>query len=147
MAHHQTISKVTIQAPAARVWEAVTKPELVKQWQYGADLITDWQKGSPIVYRNTWGETVYEQKGTILEIEPGKKVTYSLFAPRPGLEERIENFFIMTYLLEEFNGQTTLTIMKDDPRETPAPAETDVSNAEAEQEESVFNSLKRLLEA
>ena len=144
MSNRTNISKITIHAPASRVWEAVTKPELVKQWQYGADVITDWQKGSPIVYRNEWEGTVYEQKGTILEVEPEKLVKYTLFAPHPGLEEKPENYFTMTYLLEETDGNTTLTITQDDPREQ-RPQEQ-VQEQVEEAENSVLKSLKKLVE-
>ena len=140
MSNHITISKITVNAPKARVWEALTRPELVKQWQYGADVITDWQKGSPIVYRNEWEGNVYEQKGTILEIEPNKLVKYTLFAPRPGLEDKPENYFTMTYALEETTGKTTLTITQDDPREQPPQEQAE------ESENSVLNGLKKLVE-
>ena len=140
MSNHTTTSKIMIHAPGVAVWEALTKPELVKQWQYGANVITDWQKGSPIVYHSEWEGTVYEQTGTILEIEPNKLVKYTLFAPRPGLDDTPENSFIMTYTLEEINGQTTLTIIQDDPREQ-LPQEQAEEN-----ENSVLEGLKKLVE-
>lgn len=139
MSHRTTTSQILINAPVAPVWEALTKPELVKQWQYGADVITDWQKGGPIVYRSEWEGTVYEQRGTILEIEPEKLVKYTLFAPRPGLDEKPENYFTMTYRVEEINGKTMLTITQDDPREQPQ------EQAE-EAENTVLDSLKKLVE-
>jgi len=37
--------RVTITAPAAAVWDALTKPELVKQYLHGANLATDWKVG------------------------------------------------------------------------------------------------------
>jgi uncharacterized protein YndB with AHSA1/START domain len=141
MSNHTTTSTITMNAPAARVWEALTKPELVKQWQYGADVITDWQKGSPIVYRSEWEGTVFEQKGTILEIEPHKLVKYSLFAPRPDLDDTPENSFTMTYALQEANGKTTLTITQDDPREQRPQEQVE------ENENSVLDGLKKLVEA
>lgn len=140
MSNHTTVSKILINAPAASVWEAVTKPELVKQWQYGADVITDWQKGSSIVFRNEWEGTVYAQTGTILEIEPHKLVRYTLFAPRPGLDDKPENYFTMTYTLEELDGKTTLTIIQDDPREQSPQEQPE------ESENSVLAGLKKLVE-
>lgn len=80
-------STITINAPAARVWDALTRPELVKDWQYGSQLVTDWQVGRPIRFRSEWQGQVFEQWGTVLEVEPNRMVKYSLFAPRPGLEE------------------------------------------------------------
>ncbi|WP_343124443.1 SRPBCC domain-containing protein [Xanthomonas axonopodis] len=40
-------SLVRIFAPASKVWKALTVPELVKQWQYGSDLLTTWEVGTP----------------------------------------------------------------------------------------------------
>ena len=140
MTTHTSASKVIIDAPASRVWKALTKPELVKQWQYGTDLSTDWQIGSPITFRNKWEGTIYEQKGTILEIEPNKLMKYTLFAPRPGLEDKPENYFTMTYSLEEADGKTILTIIQDDPREQIPQEQAD------ENENSVLDGLKKLVE-
>jgi len=111
------VSDIIINAPAQRVWEAITKPELVKQWQYGSDLITNWKPGSPIKYHSEWQGTVYEQWGTVLEVTPNKLLKYTLFAPRPGLDDRPENYFTMTYELTEMDDMTKLTITQDDPRE------------------------------
>jgi uncharacterized protein YndB with AHSA1/START domain len=148
MSIRTTISKITINASAARVWNAITKPELVKQWQYGSDLITNWQVGSPIVFRNEWEGAVFEQKGTILEIEPEKLVKYTLFFPHPGMEDKPENYFTMTYLLEETSDQTKLTIIQDDPREQQPQesSEEGENRAGEESENSVLTTLKRLVE-
>lgn len=144
MGSRVTKSKVSIHAPASRVWKALTEPELVRQWQYGAEVITDWQVGSPIVFRNEWENTVFEQKGKILEIEPGKMVKYTLFFPHPGMEDKPENYFTMSYLLEESEGQTTLTIVQDDPREQMQ--EQAQEQSEESEENSVLAGLKKLIE-
>ncbi|GCE30999.1 hypothetical protein KDA_64830 [Dictyobacter alpinus] len=144
MSHRISVSKVTMHAPLDRVWEAITKPELVKQWQYGTTLITDWQEGSPIIYRNEWDGNIYEQKGTILEVEPQKQVKFSLFAPRPGLEDLPENYFTMIYALVEANGKTTLTITQDDPREQELQEQVE---PDEEEENAILSALRRLVEA
>lgn len=110
------ISTIVLNASPEKVWNALTKPELVKQWQYGGDVITNWQTGSEIRFRNEWEGQIFEQWGTVLEIIPNKKVTYSLFFPAPGLEDKPENYFIMTYLLTEENQKTKLEIIKEDNR-------------------------------
>jgi len=138
VSNHTSISKVTINAPAARVWAALTQPELVKQWQFGSLLSTDWQKGSPIVFRNEWEGTVFEQKGTVLEFELDKLARYTLFAPRPDLADSPENYFTMTYLLEEADGKTTLSIIQDDPRPQSEPADEDGAG--------ILDGLKKLVE-
>ncbi len=110
------ISTIVLNAPKEKVWNSLTKPELVKQWQYGSDLITDWKTGSEIRFRNEWEGQVFEQWGTVLEVVPNEKIKYSLFFPRPGLEDKPENYFIMSYILSEENQKTKLEIIQDDNR-------------------------------
>ena len=97
-------SIVQILSPASKVWLALTVPELVKQWQYGADLLTTWTPGTPIVFRNEWNGQVFEQKGTVLEFIPASRLKYSLFFPRPDLQDVPENHFFMIYELTESGG-------------------------------------------
>jgi len=64
------ISTILIKAPVQKVWDALTKPELVKLWQYGSDLITDWKVGNDIRFRTEWEDKVFEQWGKVLEVRP-----------------------------------------------------------------------------
>lgn len=110
------ISTISIHASAERVWETVTKPELVKLWQYGSDLLTNWEIGSDIRFRTAWEDKVFEQWGKVLVFRPNELASYSLFAPRPGLEDKPENYFVMSYVLSNDNGYTKLEIIQEDNR-------------------------------
>lgn len=114
MAQHT--SHITIQTPAMNVWQALTDPTLVKRWQYGSDLVTDWQPGHGIRFHSEWQGQVYEQWGTVLEFAPYRRIRYSLFAPRPGPQDAPENYFVMAYSLDEEDGVTNLTITMMDNR-------------------------------
>lgn len=137
----KNISKITINAPANRVWDALIKPELVKQWQYGSELLTDWKVGSEIRFRSEWEDKVFEQWGKVLDFSPHNLIKYSLFAPRPGLEDKPENYFIMSYILKEEGDAIQLIIEQDDNR-------PDTGNRESieEDENSVLFALKKLVE-
>lgn len=110
------ISTIFFNAPIEKVWNALTQPALVKQWQYGSDLITDWIVGNEIRFRNEWEGQVFEQWGTVLEVIPNQKIKYSLFFPRPELEDKPENYFIMSYILSEENQKVKLEILQEDNR-------------------------------
>jgi hypothetical protein len=51
-------------APAL-VWDALTKPDLMKQWmsETPIDIITNWTVGNPITIRGPWYKTRFENKG------------------------------------------------------------------------------------
>jgi uncharacterized protein YndB with AHSA1/START domain len=110
------ISTIAINAPVQKVWDILTKPEYVKQWQYGSELLTDWEPGSDIRFKTAWEGKIFEQWGKVLDIQKNKLIKYSLFAPRPGLEDKPENYFIMSYVLTADNGQTKLEIIQNDDR-------------------------------
>jgi uncharacterized protein YndB with AHSA1/START domain len=116
-------STVKILAPPKKVWRALTIPDLVKQWQYSSDLMTTWEVGASIVFRNEWNGQVFEQKGTVLEFSPESRLKYSLFVPRPDLRDIPEHHFFMTYELAESEGTTSLLVRQEDPR-PPAPDES-----------------------
>lgn len=129
------ISTIKINAPIHRVWDTITKPELVKLWQYGSDLLTTWEIDSDIKFSTEWEGKLFEQWGKVLEARPNELIKYSLFAPRPGLEDKPENYFIMTYLLTDENGQTKLEIIQEDNR----------PNAVQEEPEGEGNTILNLL--
>ncbi|WP_386340505.1 SRPBCC family protein [Xanthomonas citri pv. citri] len=134
-------SLVRIFAPASKVWKALTVPELVKQWQYGSDLLTTWEVGTPIIFRNEWNGQVFEQKGTVLEFLPESRLKYSLFFPHPDLQEIPEHYFFMTYELTERDGSSSLLVRKEDPRPSPS---NKSSGGDAGPD--VFSYLKELVE-
>jgi len=135
------ISTIKINASRQKVWDTITKPELVKLWQYGSDLLTSWEPGSDIKFRIAWEDKVFEQWGKVLEFTPTELVKYSLFAPRPGLEDKPENYFIMSYVLTEEDGHTKLEILQEDNRPNAAQEEPQG------EENPVLQSLKQVAES
>jgi hypothetical protein len=65
----------------------------------------------------------------------------SLFAPRPGLEDSPENYFIMSYILTTENEQTKLEIIQEDNRPNA------VQEAPQGEENPVLQSLKKVAES
>ena len=141
MSGYASTSTIVINAQAEQVWRALTEPALVKQWQYGSDLLTDWTVGSPIRFVAEWDGGVFEQWGRVLDFQPTALIRYTLFAPRPDLEDRPENYFTMSYVLEESGGVTTLAVTQDDPRPSAGPAAGDDT-----EENPVLQSLKAVVE-
>lgn len=137
----KNISTIVVNAPVQKVWDALTKAELIKQWQYGSDIITDWKIGSDIRFKTVWEDKVFEQWGKILEIIPFKRIKYSLFAPRPDLIDKPENYFVMSYVLIEEKGHIKLEIIQEDNR--PGTVQEEPQG----EENPVLKGLKLLIEA
>lgn len=106
-------STVTIDAPPPRVWQVITDPAAVKEFMFGTELITDWTVGAPIVWRGTWNGQAYEDKGEILEVEPGQRLVHTHFSPLGGREDAPANYHTLTWTLEDQGGSTRLTLSQD----------------------------------
>src|SRR5438105_13906870 len=74
-------ASVVIDAPAAAVWVALVDSSALKEYMFGSTVISDWKKGSKIVFKGEWQGKPYEDKGVILQLEPGKRLQYSHFSP------------------------------------------------------------------
>ena len=101
-----------INADPAAVWKALTDPEIIKQYFFGTNTVTDWKKGSPIVFRGEWEGKPYEDKGTILDILPGKYVKYSYWSSMSGTPDIPENYATIKYELTKEGTSTVLTIIQ-----------------------------------
>ena len=140
---HSKHSKVHLAVPPSKAWTALTRPDCVAKWQYGAVLTTTWEVGSRIVFRVEWEGQVFEQWGEMLEFREPERVRYRLFAPRPGLEDKPENYFEMVYTLEPRDGGTLVTLSQHDPRPPTGQPEAETPD----EENPVLLALKTVAES
>jgi uncharacterized protein YndB with AHSA1/START domain len=105
--------QVTVKASADTVWKALTDPALVQQYMYGMNLETSWEVGSPIRWKGEWHGEPYEDKGTVLAVEPKKLLSVTHWSPMGGSEDKPENYHTLTYELDERGNDTVLTLKQD----------------------------------
>jgi uncharacterized protein YndB with AHSA1/START domain len=109
----EAVSTVAIDAPKAKVWDALTNPAKVKQYMHGTNLTTDSKVGSPIAWKGEWKGKSYVDKGTVLEVEPEKLLKYTHWSPMGGSADKPENYHAVTCELAEKGGKTILTLTQD----------------------------------
>jgi uncharacterized protein YndB with AHSA1/START domain len=100
----------TIHAPTSVVWAWLTQPERVTEYFFGTRLVTTWQVGSPIFFRGEWEGTQYEDRGTVLRLEPESVAQFSYLSSWSGLPDLPENYQVVTYRLQSRGPHTVLTI-------------------------------------
>lgn len=116
------VATVTINAPKAEVWDALTNPTKVKQYMHGTNLSSDWKVGSPITWKGEWKGQSYEDKGKVLEIEAPTRLKYTHWSPLGGSEDKPENYHTVEYNLADEGVKTILTLTQDN---NPTQAEAD----------------------
>ena len=133
-------AKITIKAGAARVWDALTNPKLIKQYLFGTDAKSDWKVGSPITYTGVWEGKTYEDKGTIVELVPNRLLKSTYWSSFSGKPDSPENYATVTYELSQNGGETIVTVTQDN---NPS---RDSANHSEENWKKVLAAMKDLLE-
>lgn len=129
-----------IMAQPSKVWDALTNPEMIKQYFFGVDVVTDWKVGSPIIYKGEWEGNQFEDKGNIIKLEPEKLLLCNYWSSFSGLPDIPENYQNVAYEMAPIKDGTRLTITQDG-----------IGNEESKQHteqnwKAVLDALKSLLE-
>src|ERR1700739_2758131 len=103
----QVSQSIEINAAATKVWHALTTPEIIKEYLFGTETVTDWKVGNEIIFQGEYEGHKYKDKGIILENVLNKKLTYSYWSGFSGLEEKPENFSSVSYTLKEKSPSVT----------------------------------------
>jgi len=106
-------SQIKIHASRAKVWDALTKPALVKQYMMGADVKSDWKVGSPLTYSGEYKGKHFEEKGVIRQIEPQKLLQATHFSATSGKEDKPENYALVTWELRDEGTDTVVSVSQD----------------------------------
>ena len=131
---------ISINAPADKVWNALTNPEVIKQYMFGTTVISDWREGSPIVWKGEWQGKPYADKGVILKLKPERLIQYSHFSPLSGKPDLPENYHTVTIELVTAEAATNVMLSQDN-------NETEQERQHSEQNwKMMLEGLKKLLE-
>jgi uncharacterized protein YndB with AHSA1/START domain len=109
------IAKIELQvnAPVSTVWDGLTNPDKIKKYLFGTEAVSDWKKGSTLIFRGEWEGKQYEDRGTIKEIIPNKILHYTYWSSMSGSEDKPENYANIIYEVEPSGSGTKLTITQD----------------------------------
>ena len=133
-------ASTTIDAPIAKVWDALVNPKTIKEYMFGTNVTSDFREGSPIVFKGEWQGKAYEDKGVILKLNPEKMLRYSHYSPLSGLPDKPENYHTVTIELAGDGSSTVVTLSQDN---------NPTAEARQHAEENwrmVLDGLKKLLE-
>ncbi|MBI3124849.1 MAG: SRPBCC domain-containing protein [Ignavibacteriales bacterium] len=93
-------SSIEINASKEKVWKGLTDPDIIKDYLYGTNTVTDWKVGSEILFQGEWEGKQYRDKGVILQIIPNELISYSYWSGFSGIEDKPENYSTVTYKIE-----------------------------------------------
>jgi uncharacterized protein YndB with AHSA1/START domain len=108
-------NSITINAPAATVWDALVNPEKTKQYMFGCETVSEWTPGSELLWKGTYeGNEMVFVKGEILQLQPEKFLEYTAIDPNSDIDDTSENYLRVTYELIPNGEQTILNVTQGD---------------------------------
>jgi uncharacterized protein YndB with AHSA1/START domain len=134
-------ASATINAPMAKVWQALTDPKMVKEWLFGTDMhVSNWEVGGEITYTGQWEGKSYQDKGKIVEIVPEQKLVSTYWSSFSGLPDAPENYQKVTYQLSQDGDGTKIEITQEGSK-----TEEQAKHSEGNWRQ-VLGSMKKILE-
>ena len=108
---------IEINAPVSIVWEVLTKREYTSQWanEFSGGspfhIESDWNLGSPVLWKDSEGKTIVE--GNVTTLKPEKLLRFTVFdvrSEKPSVSEEDG----ITYQLSKKDGKTILHVLQGD---------------------------------
>jgi len=99
----QVSESIEINVAPSNVWHALTTPEIIKEYLFGTETVSNWKVGSEIIFQGEYEGHKYRDHGIILENILHEKISYSYWSGFSGLEDKPENYSTVIYTLEN-NG-------------------------------------------
>jgi uncharacterized protein YndB with AHSA1/START domain len=106
-------SRIQINNTVDEAWKALVDPEIIEKYMLGSQLLSDWRKGSSIVWKKDFNGRKFEDKGRILEITPQKSLKYTHYSPASGRPDAPENYQTVSVTLKENRKATTIDLTSD----------------------------------
>ncbi len=78
----------------------------------GAKVHSSWEKGAPIRWVGEYEGKSYEDKGEVLDIDPGTRLVHTHFSPMSGAEDTPENYHQLAWTLAREGDATKLTLVQ-----------------------------------
>lgn len=136
----QTVTaQVEISASPGQVWNALTDPELIRQYFFGTTVETTWEPGAPITWSGEYEGKSYQDKGEVVEVVPEQRLVVTHFSPMSGQDDAPENYHRLTYQLDGEGDSTRLSLEQDN---TPEGSVEEFRN----NWETMLGNLKELVE-
>lgn len=106
----------SVNAPIRQVWNALIDPEVIHKYMFGTKVDSDWQVGSSIKWTGIWNGRAYEDKGTILAMDPPYTLKYSYYSKLSDAPDKPENYHTISCQLAEEGDHTLLLITQNNNR-------------------------------
>ena len=105
--------RIQINNTVDEAWKALVNPEIVEKYMLGSKQLSDWRRGSSIIWKKDFNGRKFEDKGEVLEITPRKSLKYTHYSPASGRPDAPENYQTVSVTLKEKANGTLVELTSD----------------------------------
>lgn len=105
------VYEIYIRTSPEKLWEAITEPEMTRQFFYANDVESDWKVGSPVRHKGPDGKVNLD--GKVLEVVPQRKLV-TTFCAVHGVVTAKDRPSRVTWEIEPRGEVCRLTLTHDD---------------------------------
>jgi uncharacterized protein YndB with AHSA1/START domain len=105
--------RIQIDNTVDEAWKALVNPEIVEKYMLGSKQLSDWRRGSSIIWKKDFNGRKFEDKGEVLEITPRKSLKYTHYSPASGRPDAPENYQTVSVTLKEKANGTLVELTSD----------------------------------
>ncbi len=111
-------ASIVIAARPGEVWDALTDPAEIKEYMFGTTVEADWTEGGPISWRGEWQGTAYQDRGTVLRVEPARLLQYTHISSLSGAPGEQHEHIVTLTLTQDPHGTEVLLTQSGNPSES-----------------------------
>jgi len=101
---------IKIRTDSSKVWDALTNPKMIKKYLFDTRTKSDWKIGSKIIFEGNYQGKKFKDMGIIQKLEKEKLFQYTYLSGLSGLEDKDENYSVVTFELSTENKTTKLIV-------------------------------------
>ena len=106
-------SSIKIQAPAAKIWEALINPEITPKYMHGCEVQSDWKIGNPVLWKGAQDGITYV-KGQLVHFDQERRLAYTTIDPNGDYEDIPENYLTVDCSIVEGDTFSLLKVSQGD---------------------------------
>lgn len=106
------ITSISVRAGADNVWQAISSADKIKQWMLDEELEIEagTVPGEHFIVKGNLHWVPFENRGSILHADPGRRFSYSHLSSLSGLADLPENYTIIEFRITPHKEFTMLQL-------------------------------------
>lgn len=138
-------NEILINATSDVIWDILVNPDKTKQYMYGCEVKCDWNPGDEILWIGSTDEVTYV-KGRLVELDPEKRMVYTVIDPTGDYQDIPENYLSVSYDLIPEDNLIRLKVCQGDYSKVADGEKRYKDSAEAGGWQSVLEKIKEIAE-